>query len=684
MKKTFLLGIALCLAVVAFAQRGMEWYSYWGSNVSGNQIEPQRMVVDENGDIYVAALFGGDKVAVESKTLESNSPTDKGDAVIVKMSAVKNVLWTYPVANTGVATISDIAVNSKGEIIALGAFTQSVKVGENVMQLDDSNMGEAAIYVVKLTAAGEALAAWQISALGAKAGKLVIDSKDNIIITGLLDGDATFVSGGEAEGDFQNSAQLFVAKYDAEGALLWHQFRNDEGNSVYGTPSIAVDAEDNFYVAASVLGQTTLAGTPVNATASNAFLLAYSAEGEEKWAHVVEGEESDVAADVVVSPFGQVVIAVNHHSSDLRLDDLSDVFNNGYAFGAAFEHSAFFSFDLAGEFKWFYDWGYSNGDSGSDAVCHALRCTEEGVLYAAGMMTGRYGGSRLDEDVRTLPAGKNSGVETVDNQWLQHNTNGGNDCYLITLTRDGKLINAIRPGGPQYEIGTDVALSPDSKSIYFLSQINVRNNVPYTCPDNIFDSWTDLYAPDKWPSRKSQYTLLNVFCPENDGTSAEYTDAYKAKFASSMLIKYSLPEIDPEELPSFVVGEPYSQELSILNPKGEATLYLLEKYADVQFDGTTVSGTFENDKDRYIGIIAIDSIALPGEITYYAYDTETKASIRSNPRAARYLALTANNQEGMEAVTDDKKAAGRKVMRDGILFIERNGILYTAQGAVVK
>ena len=69
MKKIYLIGIMVCLAMVANAQRSMEWYSYWGSNVSGSQIDPQRMIVDDEGNIYVAALFGGDKVAVEAKTL---------------------------------------------------------------------------------------------------------------------------------------------------------------------------------------------------------------------------------------------------------------------------------------------------------------------------------------------------------------------------------------------------------------------------------------------------------------------------------------------------------------------------------------------------------------------------------------------------------------------------------------
>ncbi len=692
----------ICLAIVANAQRSMDWYAYWGSNVSGSQIDPQRMVADNEGNIYIAALYGGNKVKVGDQILESNSADDKGDAVIIKVSPSGAVLWTYSLVNTGKATVSDIAVDGYGNIFVTGAFNKTVKVGSKTMPVDKTNDGEAALYVLKLRKDGTAVRAWEVAAIGATGGGLAIDSKNNVIVTGLLDGDATLTWEGDAVGDFQNTAQLLVAKYTNNGTPVWFDYHFDEGAvSTYGKPSVAVDAQDNIYVGTALTGATTFGGKNIAASASNALLLAYSADGVQRWYHMIDGEEADVAGAVAVSPIGQVVLAVNHHSGDLRIDDLDDVFNNGYAFDAAFTHSAFFAFDLNGEFKWFYDWGYSNGTSGSDAVCYSLRCTDEGVWYAAGMMTGRHGGSRLPEDIRTLLSGKNSGVETIDNQWLQHNTNGGQDCYLLTLTRGGKLANAIRPGGPQYEYGIDVALTPDKKGLYLLSQINVRDQAPYTCPDNIFDSWSDMEANN----RKDKYTVLKVFCP-GSVVDGKYDKTYKGVFASTMLTKYTMPAINPNQLPYFALNQAYSQALSILNPQGKATLFPLEKYADVTFENNTVSGTFANDVDRYVGVLAIDSIALPGEIKYYEYDDMAEGhghhrSIRSNPRNLRYLALTVAKQEPAPATDPDQPAEpvipgekeqsienirsnsvhGRKFIHEGALYIERNGKFFNAQGA---
>lgn len=687
----------VCLAMVAGAQRSMDWYAYWGSNVSGSQIDPQRMVVDKEGNIYVAALYGGNKVKVGDQTLESNSAEDKGDAVIIKVSPSGAVLWTYSLVKTGKATVSDLVVDGYGNIFVTGAFNKTVKVGSKVMPVDETNDGEAALYVLKLRKDGTAVRAWEVAAIGATGGSLAIDSKNNVIVTGLLDGDATLTWEGDAVGDFQNTAQLLVAKYANDGTPVWFDYHFDEGAvSTYGKPSVAVDAQDNIYVGTALTGTTTFGGKAIAASASNALLLAYSADGVQKWYHMIDGEEADVTGAVAVSPIGQVVLAVNHHSADLRIDDMDDVFNNGYAFDAAFSHSAFFAFDFNGEFKWFYNWGYSNGTEGSDAVCYSLRCTDEGVWYAAGMMTGRHGGSRLPEEIRTLPNGKNSGVETIDNQWMQHNTNGGQDCYLLTLTRGGKLANVVRPGGPQYEYGIDVALTPDKKGLYLLSQINVRDKAPYTCPDNIFDSWTDLESNN----RKAGYTVLNVFCPEN-GIENPYTKTYKGNFASLLLTKYAMPEINPNKLPYFTLNQPYSAPLNILNPQGKATLVPMEKYADVTFENNTVSGTFGNDMDRYVGVLAIDSTALPGAITYYSYDTETKRSIRSNPRNLRYMALTVTKQEPAPATDPDQPdepvipgdeeqsienilsnpIQGRKFIHEGALYIQRNGKFYNAQGA---
>ena len=704
MKKFFLLGIMVCLAMVANAQRSMEWYSYWGSNVAGNQIEPQRMVVDNDGNIYVAATFGGDKVTAETTTLSSNSSSDNGDAVIVKFSPNKHILRTYPIAEAGNATIADMAIDQYGNLFVVGAFSNSIKVGTKMMPVDDTNMAEAAIYVLKLRNDGSAVRAWQISALAAKAGGIAIDSENNIIVTGTLDGDASFSWEGVSEGDMQNTAQMFVAKYANNGTPIWHQFRNDEGASTYGRPYVAVDAQNNIYVAGSINGSTTFNSNAISCTVSNAVLFAYNASGEEQWYHMINGDESEEAAGIVVSPVGQVIIAANHHSSKLTLDDMAETFSNGYDFDPTFAHSAFFAFDLNGEFKWFYNWGYSSKTygEGADAICHALRCTDEGVIYAAGMQTGRYGGSRLPEGERTIPGGTNSSVETIDHAWIAHNTNGGWDSYLITLTRGGKLANVIRPGGPQYETGVDIALSPDKKSLYFLEAINVRDNVPYTCPDNIFDSWTDLYAPKNWASRKSNYTLLNVYCPENDGSSTKYGKDYKGVFSSSLLVKYAMPEINPNVLPYFTANTAYSQALTLANPQGKATLFPLEKSGDVEFDGETISGTFDSDADRFCGILAIDSIALPGDITYYEYDPAPHKSFRSNPRNLRYMPLTIektapvtpedpdqpaepiipSDEQGIESIHSAVKA--QKYLYDGVLYIERNGSTYNAQGAIVK
>ena len=407
MKKSILCGILVCLSVVAFAQQKMDWYAYWGSNETGSQIDPQRMVADKDGNIYVAALYGGDKVKVGDQTLASNSATDKGDAVIIKVSPSGSVLWTYSVAAAGSATVSDIAIDAYGNIFVTGAFSNAINVGTKQMPVDDTNMGEAALYVLKLRADGSAVRAWQISALGAKAGGIAIDSENNVIIAGLLDGDATLTWGGEVAGDFQNSAQLIVAKYTNKGTLVWSDFRC-KGTATYSKPSVAVDANDNIYVGTAVNGKTTFNEQQISSSVSNAVLFAYSAAGVQRWYHMIDGEEADDAAAVAVSPIGQVVLAVNHHSGDLRIDDMDDVFNNGYAFDAAFTHSAFFAFDLNGEFKWFYDWGYSNGTSGSDAVCYSLRCTDEGVWYSAGLMTGRHGGSRLPVERIDVKEGETS------------------------------------------------------------------------------------------------------------------------------------------------------------------------------------------------------------------------------------------------------------------------------------
>ena len=53
MKKKFFFLVALIAITLQASAQVMDWYTYWGSNQAGSQIEPVRMLVDKIGRAHV-------------------------------------------------------------------------------------------------------------------------------------------------------------------------------------------------------------------------------------------------------------------------------------------------------------------------------------------------------------------------------------------------------------------------------------------------------------------------------------------------------------------------------------------------------------------------------------------------------------------------------------------------------
>lgn len=117
-----------------------------------------------------------------------------------------------------------VAVDTKGAVIATGAYTQDLSVAGATLEA----VGTSA-YIVKYSAAGDA--SWAVGIVGsASITKVVTDADDNIYVAGqyadeisfgTTSGEAVVRQGMTVDGDpGVEPTAAFVAKYDAQGKLL--------------------------------------------------------------------------------------------------------------------------------------------------------------------------------------------------------------------------------------------------------------------------------------------------------------------------------------------------------------------------------------------------------------------------------------------------------------------------------
>jgi len=649
MRKALFLSIAFFALTLHANAQVMEWYTYWGSNVAGSQIQPVRMVVDNAGAIYTAARFGGSSVQILDQTVPSQSGTDLGDAIITKMTPEKVAVWSRKLVASGEAAVSDMVIDNEGNLVVTGTFKGTLQADENnsMTMADPSGYVALSIFVIRYDANGNVLKMWQLPTEEATVENVSVDESDNIIISGTFGSEMSFdpANLNSFVGSTQFWNQMFVAKYSKEGALVWAKYQQTADASFVNAFSKA-DAEGNIFVTGGFSGTTILAGATLttNTAINDIFLVKYTSTGDESWSKHIKGSRSDKAVGIEISPIGDVAVLSNYRSEDITINQSTDTLQNGFgkAGDATADHLGVFTFNKDnGDYRWWYSFGQGSTVGGGGASAYSIRVTNEGVWYIGGGMSSRFG----DLYSHSLFGGNsNSGLRTVDGVWMQHNTNGGADALYFVLTREGKLASIARPGGTQTEAIKDIALSPDKNHVYMLFDIKARANVIYTSPDNMFDSYTDFYT--NFPERRSLYTVLQVYCPETP-VDSKYTATYVG-FTSTLLGKYKLPEITPNQLPEFTVGQEYNQQLAIASPVGEQRFFQLAIPEELNFYNNALIGTISKAENQYFGVIATDSTANPGTITYYAQDPN-KESIRGRSRSVRYMPLNVKDDTSVKA-----------------------------------
>lgn len=256
---------------------------------------------------------------------------------------------------------------------------------------------------------------------------------------------------------------LFLAKQDAQGALLWVKalpISNDQ-------PLLGVDAQDNVYLASSFSGGFDInpggAYTPVQADgAFDALLVKYSPQGSLVWVHTLQGATPEAQSYFHKFCFdnnGNLVLTGGFAG---RVDfdpGAGSHLITGRPTGASF----IMSLDGNGDFRWMRQLLYAIDDvrcnaAGSIFICARINATTD-LDPGAGVYTVTYQGSTIGVLARLTP--------TADLVWA--------DVFSTTSTANGAavLCLGISPDGFIYAGGNfhgtiDFDTGPGNLSLHTL------------------------------------------------------------------------------------------------------------------------------------------------------------------------------------------------------------------------
>jgi len=301
----------LCfLSKISFGQ-APDWL--WAKSAAGtNDDAAYSIAVDASGNIYVAGDFRSPTLTFGSYTL-----TNAGwyDIFLAKYDTNGNVLWAKSAGGTGDDRVYSVAVDASGNAYLVGWFTSTLTFGSDTL----TNAGYCDIFLAKYDSNGNVLWGKSAGGTDDDvAYSVAVDASGNTYLAGYfgsstLSFDITTLTNANTNGSYD----LFLAKYAPNGNVLWAKSAGGTDGDV--ALSVAVDASGNTYLAGYFMSSTITFGstTLTNAGSANIFLAKYDANGNVLWAKSAGGTYCDWATSVAVDTSGNTYLAGNFQSITL-------------------------------------------------------------------------------------------------------------------------------------------------------------------------------------------------------------------------------------------------------------------------------------------------------------------------------------------------------------------------------
>jgi hypothetical protein len=305
----------------------------WAKNV-GNTMNTEALgiAIDKSGNSYITGFFEAPSITFGSfilKNVSSNNAISNNsrDLFITKYDNMGNVVWAKSCGGTKKDQSTSISADENGNILIAGTFSSpSIKFG--AITLTNNGEENSTIFIAKYNSSGDLL--WATSAGGDKNDDLTsitTDTENNVFIAGSFYGFIAFDTTRINSTDTIYS-DIFVAKYNASGHLLWVKKAGGHGQDA--ASSIAVDISGNCYVtgltghyqsASLTFDSIILMEKEYGEGKFKLFIAKYDSKGNALWARTAGSNETDMNNAVVCDISGNCYLAGSFDSKTIAFDD---------------------------------------------------------------------------------------------------------------------------------------------------------------------------------------------------------------------------------------------------------------------------------------------------------------------------------------------------------------------------
>jgi len=296
-----LLSLALFLPALAHAQEAASFDAYAAGGTRSDIGEDVAM--DTAGNVYVTGSFEGTAAfgGLSLTAADDDPSNDWQDVFVVKYDASGTALWARR-AGTGVFNdfAEGLAVGPDGSVYVAGYFTGIATWdggGNPDVELTTRNDFDG--FLAKYDADGDLQWVAQAGGPEQDTGRGVAVAPDGAVYfaggyagTALFGTSTTLTSAG--------SSDAFLAKYDADGNLLW--VRSGGGAESDGAWDVDTDLDGNAFVVGTFRGVALWDGSPLQSRGlSDISVVAYTPAGDVGWVQQIGANGNDYGRGIAAT-----------------------------------------------------------------------------------------------------------------------------------------------------------------------------------------------------------------------------------------------------------------------------------------------------------------------------------------------------------------------------------------------
>ncbi|MFN5317973.1 MAG: SBBP repeat-containing protein [Bacteroidia bacterium] len=447
LKNLHLLLMSIIVLISGYSRaQNLEWAKKMGGPLVDNA---NSIGLDSQGNVYTAGVFSGTADFDPGPGSSLLSSEGGSDVFVTKFDNAGNLLWAkqFGGANDDLAAEGDIAVDSAGNVLITGYFSGTVDFdpGAGIFNLNTllvSSVHANDVFITKLDAAGNFVWAKQFRGnANSYALSLEIDDVGNIYTTGQYAGVVDFDPGAGISNLIcacPTCAEIFVSKLDTDGNFVWAKRMVsidgpgfDDGFGL-GT-ALDIDESGNVYLSGYFGGEVDFdpgAGSfNLYCVAFNFFILKLNSSGNFLWAKQIGGVGNDLAHDLVLDSFGNIIITGRFDGGGtVDFDPGAGVFELTTSNTNLYTTDVFvLKLDADGNFVWAKQFGSPNGVE--TGLC--LEVDVAGNIFFTGCFSG----------TADFDPGPGTSILTAANF----------DIFVSKLDPAGNYIWAAKMGGAEYD-----------------------------------------------------------------------------------------------------------------------------------------------------------------------------------------------------------------------------------------